>query len=49
MPYLSIAENIFLGNERRGRGGLIDWNRTNAEARDAADVRRPATRTRSRR
>ncbi|GAA3015587.1 multiple monosaccharide ABC transporter ATP-binding protein [Streptosporangium longisporum] len=30
-PYLSIAENIFLGNERTGRG-LIDWNRTNAEA-----------------
>ncbi|WP_328324560.1 sugar ABC transporter ATP-binding protein [Kribbella sp. NBC_00382] len=33
VPYLSIAENIFLGNERRGRGGLIDWNKTNAEAR----------------
>ncbi|MFI6821182.1 multiple monosaccharide ABC transporter ATP-binding protein [Micromonospora sp. NPDC050187] len=32
VPHLSIAENIFLGNERRGRGGLIDWNRTNAEA-----------------
>ncbi|MFG2062253.1 multiple monosaccharide ABC transporter ATP-binding protein [Micromonospora sp. NPDC048871] len=32
VPYLSIAENIFLGNERRGRSGLIDWNRTNAEA-----------------
>ncbi len=32
MPHLSIAENIFLGNERRGRGGLIDWNRANAEA-----------------
>ncbi|MER6826453.1 multiple monosaccharide ABC transporter ATP-binding protein [Streptosporangium sp. NPDC000563] len=30
-PYLSIAENIFLGNERTTRG-LIDWNRTNAEA-----------------
>jgi putative multiple sugar transport system ATP-binding protein len=30
-PYLSIAENIFLGNERATRG-LIDWNRTNAEA-----------------
>ncbi|MER6669599.1 multiple monosaccharide ABC transporter ATP-binding protein [Amycolatopsis japonica] len=28
---LSIAENIFLGNEK-ARGGLIDWNRTNAEA-----------------
>jgi putative multiple sugar transport system ATP-binding protein len=32
VPYLSVAENIFLGNERRGAGGLIDWNRTNAEA-----------------
>ncbi len=30
-PYLSIAENIFLGNERIHRG-LIDWNRTNADA-----------------
>lgn len=32
VPYLSVAENIFLGNERRGRAGLVDWNRTNAEA-----------------
>ncbi|MFJ1543292.1 multiple monosaccharide ABC transporter ATP-binding protein [Micromonospora chalcea] len=32
VPYLSIAENIFLGNERRACGGLIDWHRTNAEA-----------------
>ncbi|MBN8882788.1 MAG: ATP-binding cassette domain-containing protein [Salana multivorans] len=31
-PYLSVAENIFLGNEQRGAGGLIDWNLTNAEA-----------------
>ncbi|WP_461170183.1 multiple monosaccharide ABC transporter ATP-binding protein [Arthrobacter sp. Z1-15] len=30
-PYLSIAENIFLGNEV-ARGGVIDWNRTNLEA-----------------
>jgi len=30
-PYLSIAENIFLGNEQATRG-VIDWNRTNAEA-----------------
>lgn len=34
VPYLSIAENIFLGNERRGRSGLIDWHRTNAEAQE---------------
>jgi putative multiple sugar transport system ATP-binding protein len=32
VPYLSIAENIFLGNERRGRSGLIDWNKANADA-----------------
>ena len=32
VPYLSIAENIYLGNERRGRAGLIDWNLANAEA-----------------
>lgn len=30
-PYLSIAENIFLGNERSVRG-MVNWNRTNAEA-----------------
>ncbi|TDD44857.1 ATP-binding cassette domain-containing protein [Nonomuraea terrae] len=30
-PQLSIAENVFLGNERAKRG-LIDWNRTNYEA-----------------
>ena len=29
-PYLSIAENIFLGNEK-SRAGVIDWNRTNLE------------------
>jgi putative multiple sugar transport system ATP-binding protein len=32
VPYLSIAENIFLGNEVKGRGGLIDWNKANADA-----------------
>ncbi|WP_159806478.1 multiple monosaccharide ABC transporter ATP-binding protein [Cellulomonas citrea] len=32
VPYLSVAENIFLGNEQRGAGGLVDWNKTNAEA-----------------
>ncbi|MFI6318222.1 multiple monosaccharide ABC transporter ATP-binding protein [Nonomuraea sp. NPDC050556] len=30
-PQLSVAENIFLGNER-ARRGFIDWNRTNFEA-----------------
>ncbi len=32
VPYLSIAENIFLGNEVRGRMGMIDWHQTNARA-----------------
>ena len=27
IPFLSIAENIFLGNEQQ-TGGVIDWNRT---------------------
>jgi putative multiple sugar transport system ATP-binding protein len=30
-PFLSIAENIFLGNER-AKNGFIDWNDTNLEA-----------------
>jgi putative multiple sugar transport system ATP-binding protein len=30
-PFLSIAENIFLGNEI-SKGGFIDWNATNVEA-----------------
>ena len=30
-PYLSVAENIFLGNEQAS-AGVIDWNRTNSEA-----------------
>ena len=30
-PYLSIAENIFLGNERSTRG-VIDWAQTNKQA-----------------
>jgi putative multiple sugar transport system ATP-binding protein len=30
-PYLSIAENIFLGNEQQSNG-WIDWNKTNLEA-----------------
>jgi len=31
VPQLSIAENIFLGNEQANRG-FVDWNRTNAVA-----------------
>ena len=30
-PYLSIAENIFLGNEQQRRG-VINWNATNSQA-----------------
>ncbi|WP_394251155.1 multiple monosaccharide ABC transporter ATP-binding protein [Arthrobacter pityocampae] len=30
-PFLSVAENIFLGNEREKRG-FINWNETNVEA-----------------
>jgi putative multiple sugar transport system ATP-binding protein len=35
-PQLSIAENIFLGNEQAS-GGLIDWNRTNQRAGELLD------------
>ncbi len=46
-PYLSIAENIFLGNEVTVRG-LIDWNKTNADAEKLLK-RVGSTRTRRRR
>lgn len=32
VPELSIGENMFLGNEKVGRTGAIDWNKTYAEA-----------------
>ncbi|OIU84454.1 hypothetical protein BFN01_13720 [Microbacterium sp. AR7-10] len=32
VPQLTVAENIFLGNEILGRGGLIDWHEVNAQA-----------------
>ncbi|MCL2471759.1 MAG: ATP-binding cassette domain-containing protein, partial [Propionibacteriaceae bacterium] len=32
-PYLSIAENLFLGNER-ARAGVIDWGATTRQARE---------------
>ena len=34
---LSIAENMFLGNER-ARGGVIDWNSTYHEARERLNI-----------
>lgn len=36
IPYLSIAENIFLGNER-AKGGVIDWDRTVSSAKVLLD------------
>lgn len=32
VPQLSVAENLFLGNERLARRGVVDWNRTHFEA-----------------
>ena len=37
IPYLTIAENMFLGNER-GNSFKIDWNETNALARKYLDI-----------
>lgn len=34
IPGPSVAENLFLGNER-SLGGIIDWDRTNEEAKKA--------------
>lgn len=31
-PFLSVAENIFLGNERRTKTGAIDWDETRVQA-----------------
>lgn len=33
VPQLSIAENIFLGNER-GKNGVVDWRETNARTEE---------------
>jgi len=33
IPYLSIAENIFLGNEQKKRG-VIDWNETSVRTKE---------------
>ena len=32
VPHLSVAENIFLGNETRGRSGLVNWHEANSRA-----------------
>lgn len=36
-PYLSVAENIFLGNER-AKGGVINWAETIARSRELLDM-----------
>lgn len=33
IPYLSIAENIFIGREPVNKAGLIDWSKMNSEAK----------------
>ena len=48
-PYLSIAENVFLGNEQKSMKGVIDWTKTKARAQemiskvglDKEDVNKP--------
>jgi putative multiple sugar transport system ATP-binding protein len=37
VPHLSIAENIFLGNEQ-GRRGIINWGAAHARARDLLKI-----------
>lgn len=37
IPGLSVAENLFLGNERQSHG-VIDWDRTNEEAKKWLDM-----------
>ena len=34
VPYLSIAENVFLGSDKPMRGPRIDWNALNAQAQE---------------
>ncbi|HKM07336.1 MAG TPA: sugar ABC transporter ATP-binding protein [Sphaerochaeta sp.] len=34
IPYLSIAENVFLGNEQTRSKGIIDWGETRKKAQD---------------
>ena len=38
IPYLNVAENIFLGNEILGPFGLVDWTATHREARRLLDL-----------
>lgn len=36
-PYLSIAENVFLGNEQTTISGVIDWTKTRKHAQEMLD------------
>ena len=36
IPFLSVSENLFLGNER-AKNGVIDWNRTISETKELLD------------
>ena len=38
IPQLSVAENLFLGNERLRVKGVVDWGRTFNEARRLLDI-----------
>lgn len=38
IPYMSIAENIFLGREKVNSFGKVDWNLMNKEARMLLDI-----------
>ncbi len=38
VPYLSIAENIFLGNEIKKKDGFLDIRKMNQEAKNALDI-----------
>lgn len=33
-PYLSIAENVFMGNEQTSMKGVIDWTKTRSKAKE---------------
>ncbi len=37
-PFVTVKENIFLGNEIKGRMGSIDWKKTTGEARRALEM-----------
>ena len=38
IPQLSVAENLFMGNERLRSKGVVDWGRTHMEAKKLLDI-----------